>query len=232
MSREGTIWPTETPRESSTSTTTATTLRLAGHRRLRGAAFAALGSGLRLPLLAGQQHRAHGGKRRRAGRNHEPLRPNPRPLFLSDHRSTRIVTYPAPGRRPWHLSISFGGGWAMDSEFDEALDNLDAFALGSVYILIALERRLTRRWSLALEAAWRQNDLEVVDFGDPLGEFGASGRGQRHQPQPERDLSVPAGAGHSALSRCRARPGQVDARSNAPWVRNIWTTRMTRPRCS
>ena len=34
---------------------------------------------------------------------------------------------------------------------------------------------MSRRWSMAIEAAWRQNDLEVIDFGDPLGEFGASG---------------------------------------------------------
>ena len=49
----------------------------------------------------------------------------------------------------------------MDSEFSETLDNLDAFSLGSVYVL-ALERRLSRRWSLALEAAWRKNDLEAI----------------------------------------------------------------------
>jgi opacity protein-like surface antigen len=90
----------------------------------------------------------------------------------------------------------------MDSEFEDALDNLDAFALGSVY-MIALERRLSRRWSLGLEAAWRQNDLEVVDFGDPLGEFGATGQVQAtslslngiYQFRPQRAIRPYLGVG-------------------------------------
>jgi len=125
--------------------------------------------------------------------------------FLADQysdASQRRSSQPKPAERAWHLSASFGGGWAMDSEFAETRDNLDAFALGSVYVL-ALERRLSRRWSLAIEAAWRQNDLEVVDFGDPLGEFGASGEVKTaslslnglYQFRPERAIRPYLGVG-------------------------------------
>jgi opacity protein-like surface antigen len=125
--------------------------------------------------------------------------------FLSDqYADAQQLTagHPTPAERAWHLSASFGGGWAMDSEFSDTLDNLDAFSLGSVYIL-ALERRLSRRWSIAIEAAWRQNDLEVIDFGDPLGEFGASGEVKTttlslngvYQFRPERAIRPYLGAG-------------------------------------
>ena len=134
--------------------------------------------------------------------------------FLSDKPPSNSSNYPEPADSPWHLSASFGGGWALDSEFSDALDNLDAFSLGTVYLL-ALERRLSRRWSLALEAGWRQNDLEVVDFGDPLGEFGASGEVKAaslslnglYQFRPERAIRPYLGVG-VGLSRI-----QIDART-------------------
>ncbi len=122
--------------------------------------------------------------------------------FLSDADRPLASNHPIPEDSPWHLSASFGGGWAMDSEFSDSQDNFDAFALGSIFTL-ALERRLSRRWTLALEAAWRQNDVEVVDFGDPLGEFGASGEVKAtslslngiYRFRPERAIRPYLGAG-------------------------------------
>lgn len=173
-SREGTIWPTETDREPHVEdeATSFAWQATAGFDVPLSARWG-LGFDYRYWRAEDIEVRAVDGEALDVTHESHSARVHVRYFFSA--RPIDTAEQPVPSASPWHLILSLGGGWAMDSEFDEALDNLDAFALGSVASL-TLERRLSRRWSLALEAAWRQNDLEVVDFGDPLGEFGASGQ--------------------------------------------------------
>ncbi|TNF79045.1 MAG: porin family protein [Gammaproteobacteria bacterium] len=204
-SREGTIWPEETPRER--------------HVEDEAASFAWQAIvGFDVPLSArwdlGFDYRywqasnievtAENGDELDVDHKSHSARVHVRYFFSDQVSHTQQLTagHPQPADGVWHLSASFGGGFAMDSEFSDAQDNLDAFALGSVTVL-AVERRLSRRWSLAIEAAWRKNDLEVIDFGDPLGEFGASGEVKSrslslnglYQLRPERAIRPYLGAG-------------------------------------
>lgn len=174
MSREATIWPTETPRvvHIDDTATSFAWQAVAGFDIPLSSRWD-LGFDYRYWRASGIKVRAENGEALDVSHTSHSARVHVR-YFLTDPERTASSNHPTPADGPWHLSASFGGGWAMDSEFADSLDNLDAFSLGGVFSL-ALERRLSRRWALALEAAWRQNDLEVLDFGDPLGEFGASG---------------------------------------------------------
>jgi opacity protein-like surface antigen len=175
MSREATIWPSETPREIhiDDDATTFAWQAIIGFEVPLSARWE-LGFDYRYWRASNIEVTAQNGDDLGLTHKSHSARAHVR-YFLSDVDRQLTSSYPKPAESTWHLNASFGGGWAMDSEFSDSLDNLDAFALGSV-VTLALERQLSRRWALAVEAAWRQNDLEVVDFGDPLGEFGASGK--------------------------------------------------------
>ncbi len=180
MSREGTIWPTDTPRvvHIDDQATTFAWQAIIGFDVPLGERWD-LGFDYRYWQASNIKVRAENGDALEVKHRSHSARAHLRYYFANRSPNPALQTSrdPSPRDSSWHLSASFGGGWAMDSEFEDVLDNLDAFALGSV-TLLTLERRLSRRWALALEAAWRQNDLEVVDFGDPIGEFGASGEVQ------------------------------------------------------
>lgn len=93
-------------------------------------------------------------------------------LFSGDRPPRR--NYPAQTVGRWYLAGSFGGAVAMDSEVSGSSQNLDAFSLGP-NITLTVGRRMTHHWRLELEAAWRENRVEVIDFGDPIGQFSADG---------------------------------------------------------
>jgi len=93
-------------------------------------------------------------------------------LFSGDRPQRN--SYPRAKGGRWYLASSFGGSVAMDSEVSGSNQNLDAFSLGPSFTL-TVGRRMTRHWRLELEAAWRENRVEVIDFGDPIGQFSAEG---------------------------------------------------------
>lgn len=174
MSREATIWPTQTPRvvHIDDEATSFAWQAMIGFDVPLSARWD-LGFDYRYWRTGNVAVTAESGESLDVDHKTHSARVHVR-YFLADTARRPGAGTPTPSDNPWHLSASFGAGWAIDSEFSDTLDNLDAFALGGVYTL-SLERRLSRRWALGVEASWRQNDLEVIDFGDPIGEFGASG---------------------------------------------------------
>jgi len=174
MSREATVWPIEQPRDVhvSDSDDTFAWQAIAGFDVPLDDRWA-LGFDYRYWRASDLKVTAENGDNLKVTHSAHSARVHLRYFFTGE--PPPAAPYPTPRGGQWKLSTSIGGGWAMDSEFGKTQDNLDAFSLGPSFILAA-ERRLTRRWSLELELAWRSSDVEVVDFGDPLGEFAASGR--------------------------------------------------------
>lgn len=82
---------------------------------------------------------------------------------------------PRPADTTWYLSTSLGSGFAMDSEFADRIENLDAFKTGPVFTLAA-GRVITPHWRVELAFEHRENDVEVVDFNPETGQFPASGK--------------------------------------------------------
>lgn len=93
-------------------------------------------------------------------------------LFAGEWQSqAHNITPPGTG---WTLGASLGGGYAMDAEVKDSLENLDAFRIGPI-VAFNLGYTFTPRWRVELEASRRSNDVEVIDFNPEAGQSSASG---------------------------------------------------------
>lgn len=109
---------------------------------------------------------------------------------------------PPPPAGGWALGASLGSGFPLDVEVEDSLENLDAFGAGPA-LSVTLGRTLSRRWRLELEAAWRKNPVQVVDFNPLAGQFEADGNVEAfslmlnaaYRFRPERSIRPFLGAG-------------------------------------
>jgi opacity protein-like surface antigen len=85
-----------------------------------------------------------------------------------------IASHPAPDRRGLFLTATAGGGWAVDEDLIGTDTQLDAYSIGPMASL-SIGYALRPRWHLALELARRNNDMQIIDYGDPIGEFRTNG---------------------------------------------------------
>lgn len=94
---------------------------------------------------------------------------------LSDQRHSKRNRQPYARERGFYLAGNFGRNWPPDAEIKNNLANFDAFDTGFLATLAA-GYTLNDRWRFEVEAARRQNDVEVIDFNPEFGESRASGR--------------------------------------------------------
>lgn len=84
----------------------------------------------------------------------------------------------APPRRSvergWYVMGNLGGGFAQDEEIEDQLLVIDAFELGTV-ATVAIGYHLRPRWRAELEASYRENSVDVMEFSKEIGEDAASG---------------------------------------------------------
>lgn len=80
-----------------------------------------------------------------------------------------------PGVSKFYVSAFAGAGFAPDSDIAGNSTNFDAYDVGPIVALVA-GYRMRERWRLELEAAYRSNDAEIIDYSPAIGEDSASGR--------------------------------------------------------
>lgn len=93
--------------------------------------------------------------------------------LFSDARTLTPTTLRTPDTG-WYLTGSLGGGFAVDADIQNSLENLDAFRVGPVWSG-AVGYGLSPRWRVEIEAARRTNAVEIVDFAPVNGQFRAMG---------------------------------------------------------
>jgi len=95
--------------------------------------------------------------------------------YLLSGRWDTAPSLPRPVDTTWYLAAQLGSGFAVDSEFADNIENLDAFKNGPVFS-VAAGRMLTPHWRLEVAFEHRENDVEVVDFNPETGQFPATGK--------------------------------------------------------
>ena len=88
-----------------------------------------------------------------------------------------VFKTPAPRRKPlrgFYVETAIGGSFSEDSDIRDREIVLDAYELGPT-VTAALGYAWRNRWRFELEGQYRTNEVELVDFRQPVGEDPADG---------------------------------------------------------